>query len=75
MLVREQELRKDVESGTGLGIPDGVLINGIGPFRFDEGIIKGGNPFLTVNVEQGIFLGCLCEIFIWFLYSSVIASF
>ncbi|XP_008235896.1 PREDICTED: monocopper oxidase-like protein SKU5 [Prunus mume] len=48
-----KELRKDVESGTSLGIPDGVLINGISPFRFDGGLIKGGNPFLAVNVEQG----------------------
>ncbi|TQE12323.1 hypothetical protein C1H46_001976 [Malus baccata] len=48
-----KDLRKDVESGTSLGIPDGVLINGIGPFRFDQGLIAGGNSFLTVNVEPG----------------------
>lgn len=59
MLVRKQDLRKDVERGTSLGIPDGVLINGIGPFRFDQGLIAGGNSFLTVNVEPGIFLGCV----------------
>ncbi|KAB2636680.1 monocopper oxidase-like protein SKU5 [Pyrus ussuriensis x Pyrus communis] len=48
-----KDLRKDVDSGTSLGIPDGVLINGIGPFRFDQGLIAGGNSFLTVNVEPG----------------------
>lgn len=48
-----KELRKDVESGTNLGIPDGVLINGVGPFRFDDTIVPDGFPFLTINVEPG----------------------
>ncbi|KAK9944588.1 hypothetical protein M0R45_010149 [Rubus argutus] len=48
-----KELRKDVESGTNLGIPDGVLINGVGPFRFDDTIAPDGFPFLTINVEPG----------------------
>ncbi|KAK9944567.1 hypothetical protein M0R45_010128 [Rubus argutus] len=48
-----KELRKNVESGTNLGIPDGVLINGVGPFRFDDTIVPDGFPFLTINVEPG----------------------
>ncbi|PRQ25346.1 putative L-ascorbate oxidase [Rosa chinensis] len=48
-----KELRKDVESGTNLGIPDGILINGLGPFRFNEAIVPDGFPFLTINVEPG----------------------
>lgn len=53
MLVRQQDLRKDVENGVDLGVPDGILINGLGPYRFDETLVPSGNPFLTVNVEPG----------------------
>lgn len=41
-----KEQRKDVENGVDLGVPDSILINGLGPFQ-------KGNPFLTVNVEPG----------------------
>lgn len=41
-----KEQRKDVENGVDLGVPDAILINGLGPFQ-------KGNPFLTVNVEPG----------------------
>lgn len=51
--MRQQELRKDVENGVDLGVPDGILINGLGPFRFDEALIPSGNPFLIVNAEPG----------------------
>ncbi|KAF4367558.1 hypothetical protein CsatB_024785 [Cannabis sativa] len=48
-----KELRKDVENGIALGVPDGVIINGHGPFRYDEALVPAGNPFLLVNVEPG----------------------
>ncbi|EXB84522.1 Monocopper oxidase-like protein SKU5 [Morus notabilis] len=48
-----KDLRKDVENGVDLGVPGGILINGLGPYRFDETLVPSGNPFLTVNVEPG----------------------
>ncbi|KAL5562217.1 hypothetical protein UlMin_031964 [Ulmus minor] len=48
-----KELRKDVEDGKDLGVPDGVVVNGLGPFRFDQSLVSDGLPFLVVNVEPG----------------------
>ncbi|KAH7518754.1 hypothetical protein FEM48_Zijuj09G0204700 [Ziziphus jujuba var. spinosa] len=48
-----KELRKEVEDGKDLGVPDGILINGLGPFRFDQALIPDGISFLTMNVEPG----------------------
>ncbi|GMN19802.1 hypothetical protein TIFTF001_042933 [Ficus carica] len=53
MLMRQQELRKDVGNGVDLGAPDGILIIGLGPFRFDEALVPSGSPFLIVNAEPG----------------------
>ncbi|KAJ0988978.1 hypothetical protein J5N97_007334 [Dioscorea zingiberensis] len=48
-----QELRKALEDGTDLGIPDGVLINGFGPYRYNESIVPAGITYETINVEPG----------------------
>ncbi|XP_022991751.1 monocopper oxidase-like protein SKU5 [Cucurbita maxima] len=48
-----KELRKNVENGIPLGVPDGILINGEGPFRFDNALVSDGIPFHTINVEPG----------------------
>ncbi|KAG6628934.1 monocopper oxidase-like protein SKU5 [Carya illinoinensis] len=48
-----KELRKDVEKGTDLGVPDGILINGLGPYRFDEAVVPDGIAYQTINVEPG----------------------
>ncbi|XP_023547439.1 monocopper oxidase-like protein SKU5 [Cucurbita pepo subsp. pepo] len=48
-----KELRKNVENGIPLGVPDGILINGAGPFRFDNALVSDGIPFHTINVEPG----------------------
>jgi FtsP/CotA-like multicopper oxidase with cupredoxin domain len=42
-----KKLRKDVESKNGLRPPDGIVINGFGPFA------SNGSPFGTINVEPG----------------------
>nr|POF23613.1 monocopper oxidase-like protein sks2 [Quercus suber] len=34
-----KELRQDVEKGINLGVPDGILINGLGPYRFDGAVV------------------------------------
>uniref|UniRef100_A0A2N9HZ66 Plastocyanin-like domain-containing protein n=1 Tax=Fagus sylvatica TaxID=28930 RepID=A0A2N9HZ66_FAGSY len=46
-----KELRKDVEKGTDLGVPDGILINGLGPYRFDGAVVPDGVSYGTINVE------------------------
>lgn len=53
MLVVIQELRKDVENGVDLGIPDGVLINGLGPYRYDDTLVPSGISYQIINVEPG----------------------
>lgn len=57
MLMGKQELRKKVDNGIDLGVPDGVLINGLGPYRFDQALIPDGISFLIINVEPGIYWG------------------
>lgn len=53
MLLVIQDLRKDVEDGRDLGIPDGVLINGFGPYRYDDTLVPGGITYQIINVEPG----------------------
>ncbi|XP_028765398.1 monocopper oxidase-like protein SKU5 [Neltuma alba] len=48
-----EALRKDVEDGHDLGIPDGVLINGLGPYRYDDTLVPGGISYQIINVEPG----------------------
>ncbi|KAL3358821.1 hypothetical protein AABB24_015753 [Solanum stoloniferum] len=48
-----KELRKEIETGVGLGAPDGILINGLGPYHYDNAVVSGGIAYQTVNVEPG----------------------
>ncbi|CAL5191952.1 unnamed protein product [Lathyrus oleraceus] len=48
-----KDLRKDVENGVDLGIPDGVLINGLGPYRYDDTLVPNGISYQIINVEPG----------------------
>ncbi|RVW73439.1 Monocopper oxidase-like protein SKU5 [Vitis vinifera] len=34
-----KELRKDVENGIDLGVPDAILFNGLGPYRYDQALV------------------------------------
>ncbi|KAI8523339.1 hypothetical protein RHMOL_Rhmol13G0065700 [Rhododendron molle] len=47
------KLRKHVEDGVGLGAPDGVLFNGLGPYRYDESLVPNGISYEIINVEPG----------------------
>lgn len=53
----KQDLRKDVENGVDLGIPDGVLINGLGPYRYDDTLVPNGISYQIINVEPGKNIG------------------
>ncbi|KAL8171060.1 hypothetical protein V2J09_022864 [Rumex salicifolius] len=46
-------LRRTLNGGKALGMPDGVLINGKGPFRYNDTLVPDGIDFETINVEPG----------------------
>ncbi|XP_028551246.1 monocopper oxidase-like protein SKU5 [Dendrobium catenatum] len=48
-----KELRKILDEGNELGVPDGVLFNGLGPFRYNESVVPDGIVYATINVEPG----------------------
>lgn len=48
-----KELRKTTQSGLDLGVPDGILINGVGPYRYDNELVSDGIAYATINVEPG----------------------
>ncbi|KAK6937895.1 Multicopper oxidase, type 1 [Dillenia turbinata] len=48
-----KELRKDTEKGVDLGVPDGILFNGLGPFRYDDALVPDNLPYLKIDVEPG----------------------
>ncbi|KAG8086803.1 hypothetical protein GUJ93_ZPchr0010g10267 [Zizania palustris] len=47
------ELRNMLDNGNDLGIPDGILINGKGPYRYDATLVPDGLPYEIVGVEPG----------------------
>ncbi|KAK3031854.1 hypothetical protein RJ639_035991, partial [Escallonia herrerae] len=52
-LKSHKELRKEVENGVDLGAPDGVLFNGLGPFRYSDQLVPDGIAYQTINVDPG----------------------
>ncbi|KAK4480610.1 hypothetical protein RD792_013688 [Penstemon davidsonii] len=46
-------LRRSLEGGRGLGMPDGVLINGKGPYRYNTTLVPDGINHETINVDPG----------------------
>ncbi|KAK4777270.1 hypothetical protein SAY87_017457 [Trapa incisa] len=46
-------LRSSLDDGKDLGMPDGVLINGKGPFRYNTSLVPDGISYETVNVAPG----------------------
>ncbi|KAF6144291.1 hypothetical protein GIB67_024518 [Kingdonia uniflora] len=48
-----KELRKHLEGGIDFGLPDGILFNGFGPYRYSESLVPEGIAFQTLNVEPG----------------------
>ncbi|XP_054814060.1 monocopper oxidase-like protein SKS1 [Prosopis cineraria] len=46
-------LRTVLDAGKELGIPDGVLINGKGPFRYNTTLVPDGIQYETINVDPG----------------------
>ncbi|KAA8539804.1 hypothetical protein F0562_026496 [Nyssa sinensis] len=46
-------LRTALDAGKDLGMPDGVLINGKGPFRYNNTLVPDGIDYETINVDPG----------------------
>ncbi|XP_027335469.1 monocopper oxidase-like protein SKU5 [Abrus precatorius] len=47
------DLRKDLDAGKDLGMPDGVLINGKGPYRYNDTLVPDGIDYETIEVHPG----------------------
>lgn len=48
-----QALRTALDAGNDLGMPDGVLINGKGPYQYNTTLVPGGIDYETINVDPG----------------------
>ncbi|XP_078446165.1 monocopper oxidase-like protein SKU5 [Wolffia australiana] len=48
-----KDLRNDLDDGKSLRMPDGVLINGKGPYRYNTSLVPDGIPYETFNVHPG----------------------
>ncbi|XP_052171434.1 monocopper oxidase-like protein SKU5 [Diospyros lotus] len=48
-----KDLRKHIEKEIDLGAPDGILFNGLGPYRYDDALVPNGIPYEMINVEPG----------------------
>ncbi|KAL9321618.1 hypothetical protein ACSQ67_009671 [Phaseolus vulgaris] len=46
-------LRATLDSGKDLGIPDGVLINGKGPFQYNTTLVPSGIDYEKITVDPG----------------------
>ncbi|KAL9225232.1 hypothetical protein vseg_001181 [Gypsophila vaccaria] len=46
-------LRTDLDTGVHLGVPDGVLINGKGPYQYNSTLVPDGIEHYTVKVDPG----------------------
>ncbi|XP_020573222.1 monocopper oxidase-like protein SKU5 [Phalaenopsis equestris] len=47
------DLRTELDQGKPLGIPDGVVINGKGPYRYNATLVPAGIDYETINVQPG----------------------
>lgn len=47
------DLRKTLNGGKDLGMPDGVLINGKGPYRYNDTLVPDGIDYQTFDVHPG----------------------
>lgn len=50
-----KELRKLLDDGKDLPMPDGVLMNGKGPYRYNTTLVPAGIDYETLNVHPGNF--------------------
>ena len=46
-------MRKALDDGKDLGMPDGVLINGKGPYQYNKTLVPDGIDYETITVHPG----------------------
>ncbi|GMJ00395.1 hypothetical protein like AT4G12420 [Hibiscus trionum] len=46
-------LRMALDAGKDLGMPDGVLVNGKGPYRYNDTLVPDGIDYETIDVHPG----------------------
>ncbi|XP_047322960.1 monocopper oxidase-like protein SKU5 [Impatiens glandulifera] len=46
-------LRSALDAGKELGMPDGVLMNGKGPYQYNNSLVPDGIDYETINVDPG----------------------
>uniref|UniRef100_A0A7N0VJT6 ABC-type xenobiotic transporter n=1 Tax=Kalanchoe fedtschenkoi TaxID=63787 RepID=A0A7N0VJT6_KALFE len=51
-----QSIQRDLDAGKTLGVPDGVLINGKGPYRYNQTLVPAGIEFTTIRVDLGSYV-------------------
>lgn len=47
-------MRKALDDGKDLGMPDGVLINGKGPYRYNDTLVPDDIDFEQIDVQPGM---------------------
>lgn len=67
----KQKQRKDIENGKDLGVPDGILINGFGPYHYDAAVVPEGIAYQTINVEPGKFVYLVLDFLLFLLWSII----
>ena len=61
-----------LDDGKDLGMPDGVLMNGKGPYRYNATLVPDGIDHETINVEPGDHpLFASTEAFFSFFFSRI----
>lgn len=46
-------MRKALDAGKDLGMPDGVVINGKGPYQYNTTLVPNGIDYETIEVHPG----------------------
>ncbi|RWW67998.1 hypothetical protein BHE74_00024535 [Ensete ventricosum] len=57
-----KDLRKALDEGKDLGMPDGVLMNGKGPYRYNTTLVPDGIDYETINVFPGAWTAVLVSL-------------
>jgi hypothetical protein len=56
-----------LDEGKDLGMPDGVLINGKGPYRYNDSLVPAGIEHETIDVHPGNSLRLLSHSYWYYL--------
>lgn len=68
-----QALRKTLDAGKELGMPDGVLINGKGPYRYNDTLVPDGIDYETIEVHPGNSYSCFFQSIVFCHWENILA--